>query len=112
MKDMAKPVRAIGFPTEDQRKSFIQRFLEELQRAAVETLTPTGQQRENERERGIEEIRDMQRRRREAGFPDLIRRPITPLSGGTYSTLDEYINRTLSRAVDPTQPIDVWLRKR
>lgn len=78
----------------DQRKHFMARFMEELKRAAVETLTPVGQQDENERERSIEELDEQFRVQRDAGsYTDPKPGPIRDFNGNIYDSLKDYVNR-------------------
>lgn len=77
----------------DQRKSFMARFLEELKRAAVETLTPTGQQEENEREKDSVDQQEWLKYQLEVLSRAETPRAMQGWDGKRYDTLDEYINR-------------------
>lgn len=79
---------------EDQRKTFMVRFMEELKRAAVETLTPVGQQQENEREKDIEDLNHQFSTQQSAGYyTDPKVGPIRDLRGNVYDSLKDYVNR-------------------
>lgn len=70
--------------TEDQRKGFFGRFIEELQRAAVETLTPVQIQNEHDYQTEVDGIMP------ESGKPP---GPIRDFKGNVYDSLKDYVNR-------------------